>query len=106
MLSHLPKQVVHSDGHLNINLTDDNPVVLGSFNKNGIIIRRPIEYDIAGLKIQRPPGSHYPQTHGYSIKREDMDYCGDWTNALAEEEGEEEMIFKKMSLNDNWLGLS
>ena len=76
---------------------DPKHVVLGSFNKNGSIMCRPINYDITGAKIRKADGLDYPQTRGSTIKREDIEYCADWVNVLKNEQGEEELIFKKMS---------
>ena len=76
---------------------DPKRVVLGSFNKNGSIMRRPIDYDITGAKIRKADRLDYPQTCRSTIKREDIEYCADWVNVLKDEQGEEELIFKKMS---------
>lgn len=53
---------------------DPKRVVLGSFNKNGSIMRRPIDYDITGAKICKTGELNYPQTRGSTIKRGDIEY--------------------------------
>ena len=72
-------------------------VVLELFNKNGSIMYHPIDYNITGVKIYKADGLDYPLTCRSTIKHEDIEYCADWVNVLKNEQGEEELIFKKMS---------
>ena len=72
-------------------------VVFELFNKNGSIMCRPINYNITRVKIHKADRLNYPQTCRSTIKREDIEYCADWVNVLKDEQGEEELIFKKMS---------